>query len=57
MKPGGNYTQPIYDPLTETVRYDVYVNWLLIGSYEDDATATYNLHKALEESGNGTRSS
>ena len=49
MKPGGNYTQPHYDPLTEEMKYEVYVGWFKIGEYDTDAEATYELHKALEE--------
>ena len=48
MKPGGNYTQPHYDPQTEKTVYEVYVGWEKIDECDSDAEATYELHKELE---------
>ena len=47
MKPGGNYTQPVYDPVTEITTYEVYVNWQLVAIEEDDVTATEKLREKL----------
>jgi len=54
MKPGGNYTQPVYDPVTETVTYEVYVGWSLIALVDNDAEASFRLHSALLEKAAGT---
>ena len=47
MKPGGNFTQPVYDPLTEETTYHIYVGWQKIGESDNDIDATETLREAL----------
>ena len=47
MKPGGNYTQPVYDPISEQTCYEVYVGWTMIARVDNDAEATFALRSAL----------
>jgi hypothetical protein len=49
VKPGGNFTQPHYDPITEQYSYEVYVGWCLIARVDNDAEATYLLRSTLAD--------
>jgi len=45
MRPGGNFTQPHYDPETEITTFQVFVAWKKVDEKESDADAVAALRE------------
>lgn len=54
MKPGGNYTQPVIEPITKVVSFEVYVGWRKIAEKDSNAEAVQTLRYAILENGRTT---